>query len=76
MYGQYREDLGEFAKFQAQKINKLRKREEKISAQKGLKKNAWKRKITGLLCCTLCMITNTWKYSLRVTLRSLSLHTL
>ena len=49
MYGQYREELGEYAKKQAKKINKLRKREEKILAQKGLKKNIWKRNITGLL---------------------------
>ena len=48
MYGQYREDLGEYAKRQAKKINKLRKNEEKILAQKGLKKSVWKRKITGL----------------------------
>ncbi|CAG2159631.1 unnamed protein product [Oppiella nova] len=47
MYGQYREDLGEYAKKQAQKLNRLRKREQKILTQKGLKKNAWKRNITA-----------------------------
>lgn len=47
MYGHYREDLGEYAKRQAKKINKLRN-EEKILTQKGLKKSVWKRKITGL----------------------------
>ncbi|XP_054160274.1 chloride channel protein 2-like [Oppia nitens] len=49
MYGQYREDLGEYAKRQAKKLNRVRKSEEKILAQKVLKKSVWKRHITGYL---------------------------
>lgn len=50
MYGQYREDLGDFARSQALKIRAMRRKEEKILKQKGLKKHksAWKRKLTGL----------------------------
>ncbi|RWS27823.1 chloride channel protein 2-like protein [Leptotrombidium deliense] len=47
MYGQYREDLGQFAKRQAKRIRDHRKYEEQVLSKKGLKKykSAWKRKL-------------------------------
>ncbi|CAG2159629.1 unnamed protein product [Oppiella nova] len=42
MYGQYREDLGEYAKKQAQKLNRLRKREQKILTQKAYFSIFWR----------------------------------
>lgn len=49
MYGRYREDLGQFARAQAKKLDELRKKEEKVGPKKGFRKfkSAWKDAITG-----------------------------
>lgn len=49
MYGRYREDLGQFARSQARKLEALRRKEDNKEAKKGFKKyqSAWQSTITG-----------------------------
>jgi len=49
MYGRYREDLGQFARTQAQKLDALRGKGEAKPVKKGFKKykSAWQSTLTG-----------------------------